>query len=94
MNVIAPIYDAHSKVTHYFMACVLAHAEKAHDQQRVQQPPLIRTLYNLLGTSTSESTSSSYTTTLCISFRCGYCPKGIFSALVVDLMKPKNATLQ
>ena len=44
MNVIAPIYDIHNKVTHYFMACVLAHAEKAHDQRRVQQPPLIRTL--------------------------------------------------
>ena len=31
---------------------------------------------------------------LCVSFRCGYCPKGVFSALVVDLMKPKNRILQ
>jgi hypothetical protein len=89
MNVIAPIYDAHSKITHYFMACVLTHADKAHDQSRVQQLPFIRTLYNLFGTSTT--TSACYIPTLCISFRCGYCPKGMFSALIVDLMKPKNA---
>ena len=28
MNVIAPIHDAHGTVTHYFIACVLAYAEK------------------------------------------------------------------
>ena len=37
---------------------------------------------------------ASYIPTLCVFFHCGYCPKGIFSALVVDLMKPRNRMLQ
>lgn len=87
MNIIAPIYDVHGKVTHYFMACVLAHAEKAQPQSS-----LIQTLHNFFGRSTSIC--ASYIPTLCISFCCGYCPKGIFSALAVDLMKPKHRKLQ
>ena len=87
MNIIAPIYDAHGTVTHYFMGCILAHAEKAQ-----QRSSLIQTLYNLFGRSTSTDTS--YIPTLCVSFHCGYCPKGIFSALAIDLMKPKCRKLQ
>ena len=59
MNVIAPIYiyyDGHGRVTHYFMACVLAHTEKP--QSRVHQSPLLRTLYNLFGTSTTSTSVS------------------------------------
>ena len=92
MNIIAPIHDSHGTVTHYFMACVLAHAEKS--QPSVQRSSLIHSLYNLFGRSTPESTSASYIPTLCVSFRCGYCPKGVFSALVVDLMKPSQRKLQ
>ena len=90
MNIIAPIYDSQGKVTHYFMACVLAHAEKAFSSVRIRWPSMIQKHYNLFGT----SSSASYIPTLCVSFYCGYCPKGVFSALVVDLMKPKDRQLQ
>ena len=92
MNIIAPIYDSHGKVTHYFMACALAHADKS--QPNVGQSPIMHKLRNLFHVNTGTSSSKCYIPTLCVSFRCGYCPKGVFSALVVDLMKPTCRKLQ
>ena len=80
LNIIAPIYDDQQVVTHYFMACVLSHTSKSplpqHSTLRKPTDPCV-------GSAFSPCSS----TMLCISFRCGYCPKGMFSAVVVDLMK-------
>ena len=65
----------HTKDIKYFMPCTLAHAQS--------------TAPDLIHSSAALSTDKQQISPLLVTFRCGYCPKGLFSALVVYLLANK-----
>ena len=65
----------HTKDIKYFMPCTLAHAQS--------------TAPDLTHSSAALSTNKQQIPPLLVTFRCGYCPKGLFSALVVYLLANK-----
>ena len=65
----------HTKDVKYFMPCTLAHAQS--------------TAPDLTHSSAALSTNKQQIPPLLVTFRCGYCPKGLFSALVVYLLANK-----
>ena len=65
----------HTKDVKYFMPCTLAHAQS--------------TAPDLAHSSAALSTNKQHIPPLLVTFRCGYCPKGLFSALVVYLLANK-----
>ena len=66
----------HSKKVQYFMPCTLAHAQST-------APEFTRS------SSAAPSPDTQQIPPLLVTFRCGYCPKGLFSALVVYLLANK-----
>ena len=65
----------HTKDVKFFMPCTLAHAQS--------------TAPDLAHSSAALSTNEQQIPPLLVTFRCGYCPKGLFSALVVYLLANK-----
>ena len=65
----------------YFMPCILAHAQPADPASRLKR--ISRALTAVFRRSAEQSPNSS---SLLVGFRCGYCPKGLFAALVVYLL--------
>ena len=70
LHIIAPLEEEEGE-RRYFMPCILAHAEPAE---------------TALGISVERSTEQHLNNSLLIGFKCGYCPKGVFAALVVYLL--------
>ena len=66
----------YTKEVKYFMPCALTHAHST-------APKFSHLFYNLPSTDTQQIPP------LLVTFRCGYCPKGLFSALVVYLLANK-----
>ena len=65
----------------YFMPCILAHAQPAEPTSRFER--ISRAFTAVFRRSAEQSHNSS---SLLVGFRCGYCPKGLFAALVVYLL--------
>ena len=65
----------------YFMPCILAHAQPAEPTSRLER--ISRAVTAVFRRSADQSPNSS---SLLVGFRCGYCPKGLFAALVVYLL--------
>ena len=84
--IIAPIYEEElQSPSHYLVTCVLSHA------------PILSKVGSTLGegcTPASVAHPDPHIPPLCVLFRCGYCPKGIFGALIADVINFSNCTLQ
>ena len=65
----------------YFMPCILAHSQSAERTSRLER--ISRALTAVFRRSAEQSPNNS---SLLVGFRCGYCPKGLFAALVVYLL--------
>ena len=65
----------------YFMPCILAHAQPAEPTSRLER--ISRAVTAVFRRSAEQSPNNS---SLLVGFRCGYCPKGLFAALVVYLL--------
>ena len=63
----------------YFMPCILSHAQPAEA---------------ISGISGELLAEPGFNSSLLIGFRCGYCPKGLFAALVVYLLAKKKGAFQ
>ena len=63
----------------YFMPCILAHAKPAKPTSRFER--ISRAVFRRSAEQSPNNSSS-----LLVCFRCGYCPKGLFAALVVYLL--------
>ena len=63
------------------MPCILAHAQPAEPTSLFER--ISRALTAVFRRSAEQSPNSS---SLLVGFRCGYCPKGLFAALVVYLL--------
>ena len=66
----------HTEEVMYFMPCILAHAQSTASESSYSS-------------SAAPSTDTRKIPPLLVTFRCGYCPKGLFSALVVYLLANK-----
>ena len=82
LHIIAQLDDEDGKSElvkrRYFMPCILAHAPSAEATSLIS-----RTIAVIFRRSTERSPNES---SLLVGFRCGYCPKGLFAALVVYLL--------
>ena len=65
----------------YFMPCILAHAQPTEPASRFER--ISRAFTAVFRRSAEQSPNNSC---LLVGFRCGYCPKGLFAALVVYLL--------
>ena len=65
----------------YFLPCILAHAQPAESTSHFEQ--ISRAITAVFRQSAELSRNNS---SLLVGFRCGYCPKGLFAALVVYLL--------
>ena len=65
----------------YFMPCILEHAQAAEPTSRFER--ISRAFTDVFRRSAEQSPNNS---SLLVGFRCGYCPKGLFAALVVFLL--------
>ena len=65
----------------YFMPCILAHAQPAEPTSRLER--ISRAFTAVFRRSAEQSPNNS---SLLVGFTCGYCPKGLFAALVVYLL--------
>ena len=77
LHIIAPLEEEEDGDRKYFMPCVLAHTKQ------------VESVIPMPGSEQSSSPSaeqSQVSSSLLIGFRCGYCPKGLFAALVVYLL--------
>jgi hypothetical protein len=105
LRVIAPIYkddqQQESKTpSHYIVPCVLAHApaqiEIESTSKGKKAPKIIRKFTNILKRRPRRPATDSppVIPSVCILFKCGYCPKGMFGALIADLMGPVGTRLR
>ena len=105
LHILAPIQKDDG--VHYFLPCVLTHADESpleapshegaippgsqssrrHSFLDILKHPSVKGFRSLFRR--SKATASR----LILAFRCGYCPKGIFSALVAYLLSQKNDDL-
>ena len=87
LHIIAPLEKEEGKEEgegeekRYFMPCILAHAQPAEPTSRFER--ISRALTAVFRRSAEQSPNNS---SLLVGFRCGYCPKGLFAALVVYLL--------
>ena len=65
----------------YFMPCILAHTQPPESTSRLER--ISRAFTAVFRRSAEQSPNNS---SLLVGFRCGYCPKGLFAALVVYLL--------
>ena len=78
LHIVAPLEEEGEKK--YFMPCVLSHAQPAE------------AISEISGEQSAEPGSNN--PSLLIGFRCGYCPKGLFAALVVYLLANRKSHFQ
>ena len=84
LRVVAEIYDdKNESASSYLVPCALSHAPY-HSESTVDN----KCKYTLMTDSSPDIPS------LCILFRCGYCPKGIFGALIADLLNHGKTKLR
>ena len=82
LHIIAPLEKEEEKEEKkYFMPCILAHAQPAEPTSLFER--ISRAFTAVFRRSAEQSPNSS---SLLVGFRCGYCPKGLFAALVVYLL--------
>ena len=81
LHIIAPLEEEEDGERRYFMPCVLAHTKLAI--------PAVA-----LPGSEQSSRPSAEQCLLVVGFRCGYCPKGLFAALVVYLLANTKSCFQ
>ena len=108
LRIIAPIYKdeeqqdqpQESKTpSHYIVPCVLAHApaqiEIESTSKGKKTSKIIRKITKILKRRPHPSPTGSAPAipSVCILFKCGYCPKGMFGALIADLMSPAGTRL-
>ena len=80
LHIIAEIYDEQSEdPSRYLIPSVLSHAPYLSHKKR---PAFVHKVASFFKRRSSEPSIPP----LCILFQCGYCPKGMFGALVADLM--------
>lgn len=79
LHIIAPLQED-TEQRRYFMPCILAHAKPAQTTQKI---------YGRQSGEQSQKNPS-----LLVSFRCGFCPKGVFAALVVYLLAKTKGDFQ
>ena len=91
LRIIAPIYDEEEQesASHYLLSCVLSHA-KVLPEESCALGKRCRKRRRPVSLEYPESRIPS----LCILFQCGYCPKGIFGAVIADLMKIRDGALR
>ena len=83
LRVIAELFDDKDESpSHYLVPCSLSHADHKKKPSFAEK---VSTFFQR-GRTTVPS--------LCILFRCGYCPKGVFGALVADLMNLSSTRLR
>ena len=103
LRVIAPIYKddqqrdhpQESKTpSHYIVPCVLAHAPAQIEISIGKK--IIQKFTNIFKRRRRHSVMESAPAipSVCILFKCGYCPKGMFGALIADLMSPAGTRLR
>ena len=84
LHIIAPLEkeegeeEEEEEEKRYFMPCILAHAQPA------EPTSLFERIYRAVFRQSAEQSHNS--SSLLVGFRCGYCPKGLFAALVVYLL--------
>ena len=86
LHIIAPLEkedgeEGEEEERRYFMPCILAHAQPGEPTSRFER--ISRAFTDLFRRSAEQSHDNS---SLLVGFRCGYCPKGLFAALVVYLL--------
>ena len=85
LHIIAPLDEEDGKKEQgkrrYFMPCILAHAQPAEVNSPFQL--ISRPIAAVFRRSAEQRPNDS---SLLVGFRCGYCPKGLFAALVVYLL--------
>ena len=89
LHIIAPLEEEEDGERRYFMPCVLAHTKPVEATSLVER--IVRAITALLWPSSEPAHNSS---SLLIAFRCGYCPKGLFAALVVYLLANTESDFQ
>ena len=89
LHIIAPLEEEEDGERRYFMPCVLAHTKSAAATSRVER--ITRAFTAFLWSSAEQSRNRF---SLLIGFRCGYCPKGLFVALVVYLLANTKSHFQ
>jgi len=90
LHIIAPLEEEGDGERRYFMPCVLAHTKPAEATSLVNRiTRAITAVFRPSAEQTHDNSSS-----LLIGFRCGYCPKGLFAALVVFLLANTNSHFQ
>ena len=89
LHIIAPLEEEEDGERRYFMPCVLAHTKPATATSWVER--ITRAFTALLWPSAEQSRNRF---SLLIGFRCGYCPKGLFAALVVYLLANTKSCFQ
>ena len=100
-RIIAPIYEDNQQQSpsHYLVPCVLSHAPaqiEIRSTSKGRKPVLIRKIAKVFKRRprTAVTDSAPVIHPLCILFKCGYCPKGVFGALIADLMNPGSSRLR
>ena len=88
LHIIAPLEEEDGE-RRYFMPCVLAHTKPAEATSLVER--IARAITAVFRPSAEQTRNSS---SLLIGFRCGYCPKGLFAALVVCLLANTESDFQ
>ena len=109
LRVIAPIYKdevqqdqpLESKTpSHYIVPCVLAHAPAQIEIESTPRGRKTRKIKQKITNVLKERPRRSATESapvipsVCILFKCGYCPKGMFGALIAELMSPAGTHLR
>ena len=89
LHIIAPLEEEEDGERGYFMPCVLAHSKPAEATSLVER--IAQAITAIFRPSAEQTRNSS---SLLIGFRCGYCPKGLFAALVVYLLANTESDFQ
>jgi hypothetical protein len=105
LRIIAPIYDDDQQLesktpSHYIVPCALAHAPVQIETVSIPRGRKTRKIQQTRTSVLKERPRHSATDSppvipsVCILFKCGYCPKGMFGALIADLMGPVGTRLR
>ena len=100
LRIIAPIYEddqQQQSPSHYLVPCVLSHAPviDIKSTSKGNTPVIIQKIIKIFKKRPRPVTESALVIpSLCILFKCGYCPKGMFGALIADLMNPASTSLR
>ena len=92
LRIVAPIHEEEEQLTespsHYLIPCALSHAPVLSERRCTLNLGKRRRSVSL------DYPESHNIPSLCVLFQCGYCPKGIFGALIADLMDCHSGNLR